>query len=264
MQADGLRWRVVEMGKGEAIFLVHGTAASVHSWRDVMPLLANSYRVIAVDLPGHGETEALSSRDYTLERMARGVAAVFKAMALVPKIAAGHSAGAAILAEVCVKHQSIDALVSFNGAFYPFGGPAAGLFSPLAKLIAANPLMPHLVSAFISRDRVKKLLQDTGSTLTAEGVEAYWQLLKTPRHIAGALGMMAAWDLSRMDQTLAAIKGRALFVAGSNDKAIPPGTADRAAAQCHSAKALHVAGLGHLLHEEDPALAARIISGMEA
>ena len=56
VSAGGLNWNVVEAGQGPVVLLVHGTAASVHSWRDVIPLLATTHRVIAMDLPGHGGT----------------------------------------------------------------------------------------------------------------------------------------------------------------------------------------------------------------
>ena len=87
--ADGLNWYVEEMGQGPAILLVHGTGASVHSWRDVMPLLANKHRVIAIDLPGHGQTISLRSSNFKLENMGHGVAAVMRAMQVEPDIVVG-------------------------------------------------------------------------------------------------------------------------------------------------------------------------------
>jgi magnesium chelatase accessory protein len=56
VHAGGLNWAVAEAGQGPVVLLVHGTAASLHSWRDVVPLLAATHKVIAMDLPGHGGT----------------------------------------------------------------------------------------------------------------------------------------------------------------------------------------------------------------
>ena len=53
-QVGGLRWHVQQMGEGPPILLIHGTGASTHSWRDLAPLLAERFTVIAADLPGHG------------------------------------------------------------------------------------------------------------------------------------------------------------------------------------------------------------------
>jgi magnesium chelatase accessory protein len=260
--AGGLNWNIVEAGQGPVVLLVHGTAASVHSWRDVIPLLAKTHRVIAMDLPGHGGTKHRSSSDLSLDSMGKGVVALTKALGLSPSIVVGHSAGAAILAWACAhRHLTPETYVSFNGAFYPFAGIAGSLFSPIAKFIAINPLVPRLVSSFASRTKVEKLLQDTGSTISPEGVEFYYNLYKDPSHVAAALGMMAAWDLRGMDDNLVRIDAECVFVAGGGDKAVPPETAARAAARCRKARHLQIEGFGHLLHEENPQRAADIIRG---
>jgi magnesium chelatase accessory protein len=263
VEAGGLNWNVVEVGQGPVVLLVHGTAASVHSWRDVIPLLSETHHVVAIDLPGHGGTSQRSSRDLSLEGMGRGLVDLMAAMNLKPEIVVGHSAGAAILAWACAhKHFKPHKYVSFNGAFYPFAGLAGSFFSPIAKLIAINPFVPRLVANVASRKTVEKLLKDTGSTLSPEGVDLYFNLYKQTQHVSAALGMMAAWDLSGMDANFARIEADCVFVAALNDKAVPPATADKAAARCRKAKVLHISGFGHLLHEENPQLAADIIKGL--
>ena len=67
-------------------------------------------------------------------------------------MAAGHSAGAAILVRMCLDGQiAPQGLVSLNGAMLPLGGSAGQLFSPLAKLLAGLPLLPDLF-AWRARD----------------------------------------------------------------------------------------------------------------
>lgn len=262
--ADGLNWHVVEAGTGPTVLLVHGTAASVHSWRKVLPLVAEHAHVVALDLPGHGQTRARDSADLTLPRMAAGVAAVMKVLGLVPQTVAAHSAGAAILVEaVARKLLKPETLVSFNGAFFPFGGVAGSLFSPIAKLIASNPFMPRLLAGVARITTVERLLRDTGSNPGPDDIEHYFRLFKDPAHVGAALGMMAAWDLGNMEQALARVEASCIFVAGDNDRAVPPDSADRAASRCRHAVALHYRGYGHLLHEENPRLAAGIITGLE-
>ncbi len=56
VDAAGLTWHVQVMGSGPAILLVHGTGAATHSWRDLAPLLARHFTVVAPDLPGGGGT----------------------------------------------------------------------------------------------------------------------------------------------------------------------------------------------------------------
>jgi magnesium chelatase accessory protein len=262
VQADGLLWHVVECGQGPVILLIHGTAASTHSWRDVMPLLAETCHVVAIDLPGHGGTRQRTSSDLKLERMGRGIAAVMAALQLSPDIVVGHSAGAAILAWVCAqKHFKPKTFISFNGAFFPFGGIAGSLFSPIARLIAFSPFVSRLLTGVASRAKVEKLLRDTGSKISPAGVDLYVGLFRDSGHVSAALGMMAAWDLRGMEDNLARLDTECVFVAGRNDRAVPPDTARRAAALCRNAKVQLVSGLGHLLHEENPVLAADIVGG---
>ncbi|MDZ4273486.1 MAG: alpha/beta hydrolase, partial [Erythrobacter sp.] len=56
IESGGARWHVQRMGTGTPLLLLHGTGASVHSWRDLMPILAQSHEVIAIDLPRHAFT----------------------------------------------------------------------------------------------------------------------------------------------------------------------------------------------------------------
>jgi magnesium chelatase accessory protein len=94
--ADGLRWHVQVMGSGPPILLIHGTGAATHSWRDLAPLLARDFTVIAPDLPGHGFTETPDAEGLSLAGMARGLGALLDALGVEPVLAVGHSAGAAI------------------------------------------------------------------------------------------------------------------------------------------------------------------------
>lgn len=264
VESDGLVWNVVEQGEGPVVLLVHGTAASVHSWRRVMPFVATHYRAIAVDLPGHGETRHRSPRDLTLASMASGLGKLMKVMNLSPEVVAGHSAGAAILVDaVARKLLSPTALISFNGAFFPFSGVAGSLFSPIAKLVALNPIMPRILSSVARRSTVERLLRDTGSMPSPDDIEHYFRLFKQPQHVSAALGMMAAWDLSGIEAELSRLESNCVFVAGDNDKAVPPSSADRASARCRKGVVLHFRGYGHLLHEENPRLAASIITGLD-
>jgi len=59
----GLRVRYVDYGDGPPLLMVHGMAGSWESWLANIPALGEAYRVIAVDLPGFGASEALPSSD---------------------------------------------------------------------------------------------------------------------------------------------------------------------------------------------------------
>ena len=139
VEAAGIRWHVQRMGEGPPLLLIHGTGAATHSWRDVLPLLAEHFSVIAPDLPGHGFTQTPLSYRLSLPGMSADVGALLRKLEVRPEIAVGHSAGAAILARMCLAgRMSPRLLVALNGAFMPFGGIASHLFSPLAKSAGAE------------------------------------------------------------------------------------------------------------------------------
>ena len=79
-------------GAGEPLLLVHGLAGSWRNWCEVLPALHERYRVIAVDLPGHGASEALA-RGASIADFAASVAAVLEAEAAEQALVAGHSLG---------------------------------------------------------------------------------------------------------------------------------------------------------------------------
>ena len=52
--ADRVRFHVQVAGSGPVLLLLHGTGASTHSWRKLLPLLHEQFTVVVPDLPGHG------------------------------------------------------------------------------------------------------------------------------------------------------------------------------------------------------------------
>lgn len=259
--AGGLRWHLQRMGKGPCLLLVHGTGASTHSWRDLAPLLARHFSVVAPDLPGHGFTELPSSAQMSLPGMARLLRTLLDELGERPEIVVGHSAGAAILARMCLDGAVAPSqLISLNGALLPMGGIAGRIFSPLAKLLSSSSL-PAQLFAWRAGDRTKvqRLLRDTGSKIDEPGAELYARLARSPGHVGAALAMMANWDLESLSRALPKLKTRLLLVAGSNDRTIPSADAYRVHAMLPASDVMRLIGLGHLAHEEQPQIVADLI-----
>jgi magnesium chelatase accessory protein len=263
VNAAGLRWHVQRMGNGPVLLLIHGTGASTHSWRALAPLLAPRFTVVAPDLPGHGFTET-PPQGLSLPGMAHEIGELLRHLALEPAIVVGHSAGAAIMIRMTLDgFLTPRALVSLNGALLPFRGIATQFFSPLAKLLVLNPLVPRLFAWRASdRSAVERLIGNTGSTIEPRGIELYHRLVSSPRHVAAALAMMASWELEPLVRDLPGLKTPLLLVAGGEDRTISSDEAFRVRALLPSAKIEYLRGLGHLAHEERPELIARIISGV--
>src|SRR4051812_26721949 len=70
-----------DKGKGRTVVLLHGFLGAKEVWQPVMADLAKSYRVIAIDLPGHGHTPNLGYA-HSMDTMAKCVKAVLDALKL--------------------------------------------------------------------------------------------------------------------------------------------------------------------------------------
>ncbi len=271
--AQGLSWHVQYAvhpdPQAPTVLLLHGTGASTHSWRGLIPLLQAQRSVLALDLPGHGFTsmpqDAHIAQRCTIAGMAQGVAAVLQALGVEPSLVVGHSAGAAIACRLSLDGLlAPQNLLSVNGALEPLDGWAGPFFSPLAKLLAKAPLVPELFSWRAAQaDVLQKLLDGTGSQLDASGQALYRQLIGNPGHAAAALAMMAHWDLHALWRDLPRLRTPLALVVGSHDVIVPPQAAQRVAgALLLQAKpsVCVLEGLGHLAHEEQPdAIAALVL-----
>jgi magnesium chelatase accessory protein len=255
VHAGGLNWHIQRMGSGPKILLVHGTGASTHSWRGFMPLLAQKYSVLAMDLPGHGFTDLPDPDRLSLPGMATAIGSLVKHLGFEPDVAVGHSAGAAILVRMC-----LDRVI---GAILPLSAWSFQFFSPLAKLLFVNPYIPRFF-AWTAGDekRVADIIKQTGSDIDAEGLKFYWRLFQNPTHVTGALGMMANWDLPSMEPDLPKLKTRLHLIASGNDKAIPADDAFRVRDVVPGSVVSYFANRGHLAHEEKPAEIATSVDAL--
>ncbi len=259
VRAGGLEWHVQEMGDGPRLWLIHGTGASTHSWRDVMPLLATTNRVIAMDLPGHGFTSGRPRRGLGMRQMAEALAALF-AESGPPEAAIGaHSAGAAIAARMALDGAHRAPIVAFCPALLPFPGMTGPFFTTLAGLLLVNPIVPSLFAKVAQLGGTEAFLRrTTGSAIDARGVDLYGRLFASSRHCAGALEMMADWDLVPLARDLPNLPVPMSVLHGERDASIPVARAREAAQRANAAFQL-LPGLGHLAHEERPDLAAQAI-----
>jgi pimeloyl-ACP methyl ester carboxylesterase len=104
--SDGAQVRVVEEGAGEPVLLIHGVGLRAEAWGPQIRALSASHRVIAVDMPGHGESEALPG-DPRLPDYVAWAARVIQALDLGPVSVAGHSMGSLIAAGLAVERPDL-------------------------------------------------------------------------------------------------------------------------------------------------------------
>lgn len=267
VELDGIRWHVQQQGRGPVLLLVHGTGGSTHSWASCTGALSHMGTVVSVDLPGHGFSHVpvaveRASNAYALASMARSLGRLLQHLQLLPSVAVGHSAGMAVLLRMTLDGEIAPKMLL---------GVCPALVAPPAWYVAfVAPVLGALVEsdaaahggARLAADTriVKRMLDSTGSALTAPQLARYELLCRKPEHIHAALTMMARWNLPELLRDAVALRTPVQLLAGKQDRWVPIAPLTRAVAGLVAVQLEAVDG-GHLLAEEKPNDVIRKVEG---
>lgn len=203
---DGARIHYKSYGKGkEALVLIHGWSCNLDYWRDQVPDFAKRNRVIAIDLPGHGESDK-PQITYSMDLFARAVDAVMRDAHVKRAVLVGHSMGTPVARQFYRKYpQKTLAIVIVDGSLRPFGdkkiveGLLAGFRSPDYKEAGMKML------SFLGGPQLSPEIQGR--------VKA--SFLNTPQHVlVGAMEGMAddsIWGQDKIDVPVLAILAKGPF-----------------------------------------------------
>ncbi len=254
IQLNDIDWHVQIMGEGEEVLLLHGTGSATHSWVGFASELVSNYQVVMLDLPGHGMTGCQNKNSFTLPGMAREISALLSSLQIEPRWVVGHSAGAAILAQMCLdKTIHPAALISVNGALQPFGQSSAHIFSRAARFLARRNLVSYIISLHsISLKTTERMIRATGSHPVETTFDHYRQLVGIPGHVNAALKMMAGWDLEALDINLEKLIPPVYLLTCLNDQTVSPSQARALSNRLKNSILKEIPALGHLGHEESP------------
>ena len=172
---EGMRVHYVDAGRGdEALVFVHGWTCNQSFWRWQTPAFASRRRVIALDLPGHGESDKPQGIAYTMDLFARAIDATLKDAEVKRAVLVGHSMGTPVVRQFYRRFpDKTMALVIVDGSLRLFA-PRAQMEQFVAPLRGANfkEAMPRMLEG---------MLQPVQSeTLRAEIKTA---MLLTPQHV---------------------------------------------------------------------------------
>src|SRR5215208_8525018 len=119
---DGNRIHYKSFGKGkEALVLVHGWTCNLDNWRDQIPDFAKRNRVIALDLPGHGQSDKPQIA-YTMDLFANAIDAVMRDAKVERAVLVGHSMGTPVARQFYRKYpQKTLGIVIVDGGLRTFG-----------------------------------------------------------------------------------------------------------------------------------------------
>lgn len=253
------RWHVQEAGSGPTLLLLHGAGGATQSWRDLLPQLAQSFHVVAVDLPGQGFSRAGARQRLSLTRMSEDLASLAAQEGWNIDLIVGHSAGAALALDLACRIRPTG-VVGLNAALGKFEGVAGWLFPLMAKVLALNPFASTILTRMPNGEaRVRELLATTGSRFDDHALDLYRRLAGDRDHVAGTIAMMAQWNIDALLARLDHVPCPVLLLAGERDGTVPPEISVRAARRMRNAEAKVLPDLGHLMHEEAPQLVAEPI-----
>ena len=119
---DGAKIHYKSYGKGkDALVLIHGWTCNLDNWRDQIPELSKRNRVIALDLPGHGQSDK-PQITYTMDLFANAVDAVMRDAKVDHAVLVGHSMGTPVARQFYRKYpQKTLAIVIVDGGLRLFG-----------------------------------------------------------------------------------------------------------------------------------------------
>ncbi len=120
VEIGALRLHYLACGAGEPVLLLHGWPTSSHLWRNVMPWMAPSNRVIALDLPGFGQSAKPLGRTYNFRFYTEAIAGFLKALSIEQTGLVVHDLGGPVGMMWAVKNpEKVSRLALLNTLVYP-------------------------------------------------------------------------------------------------------------------------------------------------
>lgn len=133
---------------GEPLVLLHGASLSLHSWEPWVELLERHFRVISLDLPGHGLTGATVEADYTIDGVVEFVDELLTQLGIRRFHLSGRSMGGrAAWIYTLLYPERIDRLILIDAS----GHPQADRRRTLASSVARTPVVNKLMLFFAPR-----------------------------------------------------------------------------------------------------------------
>ena len=180
---DGATIHWTSTGSGQrTVILVHGWTCDESSWREQVPALAKSYRVITLDLPGHGKS-GMPKGQFSMELFARAVEAVRSEAKVDRAVYVGHSMGTPVIRKYALLYpEHVSGLVLADG-LVQIPTPGAATPPPIRDTSAAAR---------------EKMIRGMFGPATTPALQAHiLKMMMGTAESSAAGAMTATWDQSQ-------------------------------------------------------------------
>jgi len=250
----GVRAHYRDLGPREApaIVLVHGFSASTHAWDAWAKALSSNYRVVVLDLPGHGLTRTPAGYAAGRDGFGAVVDGVTGKLGLARFTLGGNSMGGGVAWAYTLDHpDKVERLVLVDAAGWPMtkaGG--ASIFA-----ILRNPLGRKLLKDIDSRPLVAQGLRAAyldPKLVTPALVDRYVDLARAPGHRDILLGLQTGARRLATAADLSRIHVPTLVMVGQDDRLIPAADGEKFHKAIPGATLILYPGVGHVPMEQIP------------
>jgi len=245
---------------GEPIVLVHGFAASLYDWQDWVARLSGHYRVISLDLPGHGLTEAPKGYRPQMNDMVGVVDALTDKLGVKRFVLVGNSMGGGVAWHYALKHQDkLDGLVLVDSVYPPdLPGHKSRqknkvMVFNLVKVPVLRGLLTHVDLTPLVRQGLDTAFVNH-SLVTSALVRRYSDFSRAPGHRAILLSLQdhEPEDGAAVNAALGRLTVPTLVMHGRDDMLIPWFGGERTAKAIPGSTFIVYPGVGHVPMEQIP------------
>ena len=240
---------------GTPIVLVHGFAASLQAWEPWAARLGARYRLITLDLPGHGLTRARAGYIASTDANVAIVDELTRRLGAGRFVLGGNSMGGAVAWNYALQHpERLRGMILVDSAGWPDPrktGDRAPLIFKLLSNPAGRAILKSLDPTPLAERGLKSAYVDP-KLVTPELIARYTDLARAPGHRDILLTMQNRSRNQATAETFAKIRVPTLVMVGEADKVIPPAQSQAMAAAIPDAKLVAYPGVGHVPMEQVP------------
>lgn len=259
--ADGVRYAIRRSGGGSAVLLLHGFTGSGADWEPLRPALERLTQPIAVDLLGHGASDAPADPGrHAVERQAADLAAFLRAEGLAPAHVVGYSFGARLALRLAADHPDVVSSLVLESPSPGMPDPTARAMRREADEELARMLDWEGIGAFVAHWESLPLFATERDAAPDERARLHAaRIANDPHGLAASLRGAGQGAMAPLHDALPTISVPATVVAGALDETGLPRA--RAVAQAMPGACLVVVpSAGHAPHREAPAVVLREIA----